>query len=163
MGESVPNRFNPMGFDIINGRSSASNENTVNIPNDHEGCIVYANNDGTGSVICSDMYMPDETIGEECDGLSLVVYSNGDANNIYIDNGGIMYVLDGGYADATMIHSGGTMIVSSGGSGTYIDVYDYGTLIVKSGGLVEEVWIANNEANTTITVENGGTISYYSG
>ena len=146
MGESVPNRFNPMGFDIINGGTQV--EPT-------EGVVLYESNTCTGTIVSSAMEMS-ATIGSGRDGGGMVVLNGGYASNVQIYDQGVMQIMSGGSAFNPSIWSGGSMTISSGGNAFGTTILGGGTLIVKSGAVAEEC----DDRGGNVTVEPGGEISY---
>ena len=125
MGESVPNRFNPMGFDIVNGGTQV--EPT-------EGVVIYVSNTCTGAIVSSAISLGG-SIGNGQVGSGMVVYNGGYADNPYVDSGGVLIVSSGGFANGPTIN-GGTLIVKSGGEAVEVIERNGATCIEEPGGSI---------------------------
>lgn len=62
---------------------------------------------------------------------------NGMADNVVLENGGRLDVLDGHSAQKTLVDDGGTLAVSAGGKATDVTMTSGGALIADSGSTVE--------------------------
>ncbi|EIV8816721.1 autotransporter outer membrane beta-barrel domain-containing protein [Escherichia coli] len=95
--------------------------------------------------------------------------AGGSANNMLLENGGSLDVLNGHQATGTTINSGGNMRVSSGGSATSTTInsggyqYVYGSATdttINSNGLLH---VSSGGSVTGTIVNNGGRENIYSG
>ncbi|WP_260836810.1 autotransporter adhesin family protein, partial [Escherichia coli] len=62
---------------------------------------------------------------------------NGMADNVVLENGGRLDVLEGHSAQKTRVDDGGTLAVSAGGKATDVTMTSGGALIADSGATVE--------------------------
>lgn len=62
---------------------------------------------------------------------------NGMADNVVLENGGRLDVLEGHSAQNTLVNDGGTLAVSAGGKATRVTITSGGALIADSGATVE--------------------------
>ncbi|EFA3722080.1 autotransporter adhesin Ag43 [Escherichia coli] len=62
---------------------------------------------------------------------------NGMADNVVLENGGRLDVLEGHSAQNTLVNDGGTLAVSAGGKATSVTITSGGALIADSGATVE--------------------------
>ncbi|HHN8868776.1 TPA: AIDA repeat-containing protein, partial [Escherichia coli] len=77
---------------------------------------------------------------------------NGQADNVLLENGGALTVVDGTTADRTTIRDGGELIVNKGGTTLNTGIESGGLQTVESGGTA-----------TDTTIYDGGTLEVWSG
>lgn len=78
--------------------------------------------------------------------------SDGQATDLLLENGGILYVQAGGNASGSVIGQNGTQYVSNGGSAVSTALNSGGTLVVYNGGLA-----------LTVAQSSGGALQTYTG
>ncbi|HBA8784660.1 TPA: autotransporter adhesin Ag43, partial [Escherichia coli] len=95
---------------------------------------------------------------------------NGMADNVVLENGGRLDVLEGHSAQNTLVNDGGTLAVSAGGKATDVTMTSGGALIADSGATVEGINASGKFSIDGISgqasgllLENGGSFTVNAG
>ncbi|HFR7835464.1 TPA: calcium-binding autotransporter Cah [Escherichia coli] len=95
---------------------------------------------------------------------------NGMADNVVLENGGRLDVLEGHSAQNTLVNDGGTLAVSAGGKATDVTMTSGGALIADSGATVEGINAGGKFSIDGISgqasgllLENGGSFTVNAG
>ncbi|WP_247151917.1 calcium-binding autotransporter Cah [Escherichia coli] len=95
---------------------------------------------------------------------------NGMADNVVLENGGRLDVLEGHSAQNTLVDDGGTLAVSAGGKATDVTMTSGGALIADSGATVEGTNVSGKFSIDGISgqasgllLENGGSFTVNAG